>query len=223
MAKRPGRIVVYTAIFGGYDRLKPQPEIPGVDYVCFTDDPSVEAPPWTVVVERPRYPHPRMSAKHYKLFPHRVLPQHPLTVWVDGSVAIKRPDFPEVFLSHVNESGMALFPHPDRDSIYDEAEVSMAMRKYDGQPILEQVAHYRAKGYPAKNGLWACTVLARDARNARLRRLHRRWMRHNRRWSYQDQLSLPFLLWKMGIEPGVFPYNLWDNEWFDWQHHTSEL
>lgn len=223
MAEQQARIVVYTAIFGGYDRLKPQPEIPGVEYVCFTDDRSLATSPWRLVVERPRHAHPRMSAKHYKLFPHRVLPRNPLTVWIDGSVAIKRSDFPEVFLSHVNESGMALLPHPDRDDIYDEAELSIKMRKYFDQPILEQVEHYRAEGYPAKNGLWACTVMARDARNRRLRRLHRRWMRHNRRWSYQDQISLPFLLWRMDMKPGVFPYNLWDNEWFDWHDHTTEL
>jgi len=223
MTEDDRRIAVYTAIFGGYDHLKPQPETPGVEYICFTDDPSLEAPPWTVRVEPSRYPHPRMAAKHYKLFPHRVLPRHPLTVWIDGSVAIKRPDFPTAFVSHVNESGMALFPHPERDCIYDEADVSITMPKYRGLPILEQVAHYRAKGYPPKNGLWACTVMARDSSSRRLRGLHRRWMRHNRRWSYQDQISLPFLLWRMGMEPGAFPYNLWQNEWFDWHHHTSEL
>ena len=34
------------------------------------------------------------------------------------------------------------------------------------------------------------------------RRLRRRWML-DRRWSYQDQLSLPYLLWKLRIEPAV--------------------
>ena len=223
MASSSGNVIVYTAIFGGYDQLKPQPEIPGVDYVCFTDEPTLDAPPWNVVVERPLHDHPRMSAKHHKLFPHRVLPKNPLTVWIDGSVRIKRRDFPEAFLSHLNESGMALLPHPDRDNIFDEAALSVKMRKYFDQPIAEQVAHYRARGYEGKNGLWACTVMARDSRNARLRRLHGRWMRENVRWSYQDQISLPYLLWKMRIEPGVFPYNLWDNEWFDWHDHTSEL
>ena len=148
MSDRSEHIVVYTSIFGGYDRLKPQPEIPGVDFVCFTDDPSLEAPPWNVLVEHPRYEHPRMSAKYYKLFPHEVFPKNPLTVWIDGSVTIKRADFPQAFLSHLNESGMALLPHPDRNDIYDEAELSIKMRKYFDQPILEQVAHYRAKGYP---------------------------------------------------------------------------
>ena len=29
------KIVVYTAIFGGYDGLIPQPEFEDVDYICF--------------------------------------------------------------------------------------------------------------------------------------------------------------------------------------------
>lgn len=30
---------LYTAIFSPYDELQPQPELPGADYLCFTDQP----------------------------------------------------------------------------------------------------------------------------------------------------------------------------------------
>lgn len=46
---------MYTSIFGGYDTLKPHPDIPGVDWVCFTDDPALRQDGWTVAVDRPRY------------------------------------------------------------------------------------------------------------------------------------------------------------------------
>ena len=49
------------------------------------------------------------------------------------------------------------------------------------------------------------------------------WLRENRRWSYQDQLSLPYLLWKLDIEPAVIPYPLWGNGLFDFVEHASEL
>ncbi len=32
------KLVVYTAVFGGYDMIRaPRQRSPGVDYVCFTD------------------------------------------------------------------------------------------------------------------------------------------------------------------------------------------
>jgi hypothetical protein len=48
-------------------------------------------------------------------------------------------------------------------------------------------------------------------------------MRENERWTYQDQLSLPYLLWKLRMEPGIIPYNLWDNPLFGFVPHASDL
>lgn len=53
-------IAVYTAIYGGYDPLREQPEIPGVEYICFTDDPTLKAKPWRVEYQAPRYEHPNL-------------------------------------------------------------------------------------------------------------------------------------------------------------------
>lgn len=117
---------------------------------------------------------------------------------------------------------MALFAHPDRDNISDEAEVSAQMIKYDGRPVRRQVEYYKSRGYP-DNGLWAAGILARDNRNRRIRKLGRRWMGENVKWTYQDQISLPYLLWKLRIAPGTIPYNLWDNPLFDLEPHASEL
>src|SRR5207253_2582285 len=41
---RKQTVVVYTAIFGGYDELHdPCEQLPGVDYVCFTDNPRLKS------------------------------------------------------------------------------------------------------------------------------------------------------------------------------------
>jgi hypothetical protein len=52
------RIAVYTANFGAYDRLGPQPELEGVDWFWFTDDAALRSDSWTIRVARPRYAHP---------------------------------------------------------------------------------------------------------------------------------------------------------------------
>lgn len=92
-------VAVYTAIFGGYDYLKEQPLIPGVDYVCFTDDPRLTAPGWRVIVGKARHLHPRLSAKWYRAHPHRVLSAYRRSIYIDGSVQILTPDFVPAMLA----------------------------------------------------------------------------------------------------------------------------
>jgi hypothetical protein len=210
-------IAVYTAIYGGYDPLREQPEIPEVEYVCFTDDPSLDAKPWQVEHRPPRYKYPRLSAKYFKMLPHEVLP-HPLTVWIDASVTITDPTFPKTFVASATD-GLALFPHPDRRDVYEEADYSLTMPKYKGLPLQEQVAHY---GLPRNSGLYACTVMARQDQRW-VRKLGRKWLREIERWSYQDQLSLPYLVWTHGWRVNLFPDYLWVNRWFTISPHESEL
>jgi hypothetical protein len=216
------RVAVYTAIYGGYDTLQEQPEMPGVDLVCFTDDPELRSPQWRVVHARPRHVDPRMSAKWFKMHPHRVLPRHRCTVWVDGSVQILGADFAEVVLEAMSPDGLALFRHPARSTAAAEAAFCVPLGKYAGQPLLEQVASYRARGFPDEAGLWAGGIIGRE--NAqKIRRLGRLWMRENIRWTYQDQLSLPYLLWRLGIEPGMIPAGLRDGTLIRIARHTSDL
>src|SRR5919106_636495 len=138
--KRPTSIAVYTAIFGGYDELQPQPSVQGVDFICFTDDPLLSVPPWSVKPIAPRHPDPRIASRWPKLFPHRVLPRHRFTVYVDGSIRLRSSDSITRLLSILKGRSIALFPHPDRDSTQQEAEASLEMNKYEGLPLREQVS-----------------------------------------------------------------------------------
>jgi hypothetical protein len=152
---------------------------------------------------------------------HQVLPRYERTIWVDGGVQILRDDFPDIVLGAMRD-GLALFRHPVRDTVAEEASFCVPIPKYAGQPMLQQVAHYRRRGFPDRSGLWAGGVIARD-RSRTVRRLGSAWWRENRRWSYQDQLSLPYLLWRYGVEPGVIPFGLWDGQLISMREHAHEL
>jgi hypothetical protein len=114
-----------------------------------------------------------------------------------------------------------MFPHPERGCIYDEVVQSATMRKYQAQPIHEQAASYRTEGYPAQNGLMACGLIARRAR-ADLGGINEMWWRENLRWSYQDQLSLPVVLWRMGRGFDRIEKNLWHNDLIAWHGHKTQ-
>jgi len=43
------------------------------------------------------------------------------------------------------------------------------------------------------------------------------------RWTIQDQVSLPYLLWRDGIEPGTFGIDQFDNDMVVIMAHAEEL
>ena len=237
---QPRRTCIYTAIYGGYDALlQPVAQAGGCDFVCFTDAAWPDrVGAWRIVRSHARRGlHPRMRAKYFKTMSHRVFPggrlawhyaplgprpRYDRLIWIDGCLRIKSPDFAAEFGAQVGRSGWSLFVHPDRDCIYDELEAAVGMPKYTGLPLRGQVAHYRTEGFPAHAGLMAGGLIARDPHGRQLARINRAWWAENRRWSCQDQLSLPVVLWRLGLGYDPVRLDLWDNPWFDRLAHASD-
>jgi hypothetical protein len=235
------RAIVYTAIFGGYDALK-QPVAQDVpcDFVYFTDAKMpARVGAWrTIRVKRDLAIHPRIQAKWFKLMSHRIFPRGrlafhyaplacraraDLSMWVDGSIQITSSRFVGDMRERLADGDWAMFMHPDRDCIYEEAQASVGMRKYRNLPIFPQVDAYRSI-VPRHGGLYACTVIVRREPSAeRLRAVHELWWGENLKWTYQDQLSLPFVLRRTGgPDPVAIQECLWSNSWFDILPHTSD-
>lgn len=221
------RSACYTCITGGYNELLPHPPNPDVDWIAFVDNPVLIEPhgqDWesgTSWQLRPCHPYTgndRLRAKYHKLHPHRVLPDYDHSVWIDGTVSVLDPDFPNQAMAYVNDSGLALWPHPFRQDAYSEMLVSAAMPKYVNEPMFEQMGHYNHVGFPFDYGLWAGGVLARH--HTKVEPLMQTWWANILRWSIQDQLSLPFVLWRLGATPGEFPQSLYVNDWLSITGHN---
>mgnify|MGYP000843545748 CR=1 FL=1 len=213
------KTIVYSAIYGSYDTPKALPleEKP----ILFTD--NLESDCWEVrKVERPEQ-HPRMKAKYFKCMPHEVL-DCDVSIWIDGSVELKVPNFVQWCLDQLGDKDMALLKHPERDCIYDEANFCQFMPKYQGVPVLEQVEEYRKQGYPEHNGLWACTVMIRRHNN-KVEEFNKLWWEHNNKYTYQDQLSFPICAKQVGLDINTINMNLWNNDIFsdDTSKHKNEL
>lgn len=215
------RVAVYTAIAGGYDDLKPHPDIPGVDFIAWTDGQSAEG--WEVrPLDAQGTEHPRDAAKFYKVFPHVVLPDHDFTIWIDGSHEILSESFVFDCMAATMAAGIAVYGHPWRQCIYDEAEASLVLPKYRELPIAEQVASYRAEGHPEGWGLYALGTIAR-AKTPEVAALMSAWWDELRRWTYQDQLSFPVVCRRQRIRPDVFPcHQVFGNTWTAIHPHNRE-
>lgn len=239
------RSVVYTAIFGNHDQLnQPAVQDADCDFICFTDQRlPTRVGAWNVVHVKARAGmHPRMQAKRFKLLSHEVFHGGRLalryrlrhsawsmryrytgSIWVDGSLAIKSNSFArDLLATAAAEADWAMFRHPDRDCIFAEAAVSATLEKYHGLPLFEQVEAYRREGVVEHGGLFACGVIARqEPLNDRLRRVNELWWKENVKWTYQDQLSLPYVLKQTDATVGVIPGKLRDNQWFDILAHQA--
>jgi hypothetical protein len=197
--------VVVTACYGQYDRLQPQVEQDvDVDWLCFTDEPSIHAPaPWQVIFDPPLFEHPNLAAKVHKCTP-RVTQND--VVWIDANMQVTSRSFAREAL-HARRDGIAAWKHPRRNCIYSEAKATLGKEsqggRYDGLPILEQVGSYRAEGHPSFGGLYACGTIAWD-RSIRSD-FGQAWLAECVRWTYQDQLSFPVVARRLGVRPGRFP------------------
>jgi len=214
-------IALITAIYDGYDELKPVMPQAGADveWICVHDGtpPDAEAAAgWTLVYEPRPGVHPNRAAKHPKYEPWRYT-DAPVSLWVDASFRVVSDQFAvEATAGLTDVEPIAQFAHPWRDCLYAEAKESAGLAKYAGEPVLEQADHYSEAGHPEGWGLWATGVIARRHTDA-VRELGARWLHETYQWSFQDQISQPFALRETGLRPGALPGNHLATPWLAYE------
>lgn len=207
------RTVIYTASFGGHDE---PPELwgAGCDLICYTDSPTLKRKTWRVqrLARLPlAFTHPRLKAKWFKMNAvtlHRL--SYKTSIWIDAAFWVHHGEgFAEHCLRHLHD-GMAFYPHPaEFRSLEQESAISAQMRKYDGEPLIEQVQHYRRQGF--EGGRLLCGGVIARVHTPKIARLEKRWLKECQTWSTQDQLSLPYVLHRAKITPGLIPGDIYSN------------
>lgn len=239
------RIAVYTAIFGAIDRLwSACPLAWGeAQRVCFTDAPDLREvglwtqngglhylrkttglaaiPAWEVRQVAATYG-PRRTARHYKALAHYYLPDADVTIWVDGNVRLLAPPAALV-KQYLGDADLAIFAHPDRACLYDEAAFCAKKGKDRATVLNRQTARYRAEGMPRKWGLpeTRCVIRRNTERIADLNAL---WWHELQAHSVRDQVSLPYACWKLGLKWRVIPGRCWvrnDHRHFHFEKHKA--
>jgi hypothetical protein len=214
-------IALVTSIYGDYDTLEDPPEQDGVDeYIAVVDRPYDGCSLWRQVIEPRPHQHPRLAAKVAKCRPD-LYTDAPFTVWIDGSARLRHQGVAFWAAAHLGEP-IAQFVHPERDDFHAEAEVSAGIEKYKGQTCLEQAGTYRKDGMPDKFGLWATGLIVRNHQALPVR-FGNQWLVEQLRWTYQDQISEPYLLWRNGIDVSPLPGYLWNNDHVGFGAHASHL
>jgi hypothetical protein len=225
------RIVVYTAVFGGYEGLIPQPRSGGVDYICFTDTP-VRSKSWEVRVVEPDLVDPTRNARKYKLLPHQFLPDYGISLWIDANYLLVG-DIGKLVDSKLSDVNMAVFDHAQtlsdpRDSVYEEYQSIIDMGKKigsykdDPEVMTRQIERYRREGFPSDNGLIFTAALLRRHNERDVVRAMERWWHEISIGSKRDQLSFNYAAWKEGLNYSIIDGDLRNNEWlYMLAHHRK--
>jgi hypothetical protein len=208
---------VITAIYDGYDDLKPAVHQVGLDveWILVTDDPTVpeDVLGWHVICEPRPGIHPNRAAKRPKFLPWEYT-DAPASVWVDGSYRVTSPALAAEVLATADP--LTQFIHPYRGCAYAEAEYSLTLEKYSGEPLAAQAACYREAGFPEQWGLWTTPLIGRQ-HTAEVRQFGELWLAEVDRWSFQDQVSEPYVLHSLGLRPALLPGDHWFNPWVKWE------
>lgn len=207
-------------MYGGFDT--PAPPVPqdlnADEYVLVTDRP-VECPPWRVVVEPRPQLHPRMGAKFAKCRPDAYADAD-VYIWSDANVRVTDPGFVKWCLGELANAEIAVTPHPDAADLEGELRLSMPQKRYAGLPLPQQVTHYRADGFPQPYGHFWTGLMVRTGAAA-VPSFGDAWLSENIRWTYHDQLSLPYVMWKTGVR-GAYMTPGWLQGRFSFARHGPE-
>lgn len=211
--------VIYTAIFGGYNGLIPQPNVPGFDFICFTDNSNLKAKPWKIVHVEPKFPDDlTRSNRHVKILPHLYLKNYELSIYIDGNMWILNNLNP-LITQYLQDKKMAAFSHaftiPDgRNCIYDEYQGILKLGEEEGyykddpKTMEKHIHKLREEGYPEKNGLIKGTVLLRRHHDTEVVKVMEDWWYMVKNYSKRDQLSFNYVAWKNNFEYATIPGDL---------------
>ena len=117
----------------------------------------------------------------------------------------------------MTKTDIGVFPHPDRTSLFEEADYCVHYGIGDQKEILEQMKRY--KGFKT-NELAMCGILVRK-NTPEMRSLCEKWWAEICRGSNRDQLSFPYVF---NGKISYFPYqkNIKDNPFFHRIGHITK-
>lgn len=188
------KVVVFTAILGDCDSLKPAP-VGAARCVCFVTDPAAHADPkgWELIAHPAE--NPRREAWQLRAIPHRLFDDYDRVIWIDASFTLT--DLPRL-LKDAGAYPVSAIRHHARTSSYQEAKQLVKVGQSDAASVEKQVRYYRSQGYEPKHLSISCVIL-RDNSGA-ARKFSETWATEIAMYPGDNtQVSLDYSAWKHGL------------------------
>ena len=200
-------MIVYTALIADEDLPLEQVgkffpfthDKNGVEYVAFTNRKDLTSDFWDVRYIELKHSSPRMDARYYKLNPHILFPNHDVSIWMDSQCYFTYD--PKDIVNHfLTKQGadIAIHHHSDIDGLHHEAFGQAFMYKNDNAKIvMRQFMDYLEEDFPVeKYDHFETGILLR--KNTKVTEMFNIWWWEEiKTKSLRDQLSCPYVVWKI--------------------------
>ena len=201
--------MVFTAIVNDFEPIKDGQNTHGADFVIFTDTPH-KSTVWRQLSATNLFTDSRRNARWHKANSLIQFPNYEYTIWLDGSMEMKTNALWLVD-NYMQDYDIAVFKHPLRDCLYDEAQVVVSKGKECRSILDRQLDRYRNEGYPSHNGLGETKCVIR--RNTpQVKYFEMLWNHELVNFSKRDQCSLNYCVWKSGIRINYLPVQIENHE-----------
>lgn len=198
-----GRIAVYAALFGSYDEIcEPCVVDDKCDYYIFTDQETAADSCWQKIRLTPKEQEDvdRLTDteknRYFKMLGYRRFADYKYSIYIDINLEIYG-DITGFTPYADNPSGLALYNHPARDCIYNEAKVCVILGKAKKQDVRRQMKKYSDEGMPRHYGMCECGVIARDNGNEKCLKIMEDWWREFKKSAVKrDQIVFPVVMWR---------------------------
>lgn len=201
--------LIYTVITDNYNTLKePKCDLEGWDLICFTDDPTLTSTTWQIEYIPEEFIKglgPKKASRLFKILGCVFMREWEYEVYVDANVTILKDPTPLLNPDYT----IQVMKHPARKCIYEEG---LAVQKYkfeENDLIIKQMNAYIEDKFPEKLGLGQNCVLIQYV-DDNLLKFQSAWWEEVKKWSYRDQLSFMYAIWKTDTK-----YNLLDETTFN--------
>jgi hypothetical protein len=201
-------VIIYSVNIGGYDFFN-NPKIidPNVRYILFTDNKFFKSNVWEVyhIDFVDNNLNNRLKARYIKTNPHKILPKHDISIWVDHCFTPKIKDVYQVFNTiGFMDNDIMCYSHDERNCLYNEAKIVKQLSLEDPTVIDNQMNKYKNEGFPDKLGLFQSGFMFRK-NNLNVNKFNDTWWVEIKNGSGRDQLSQVYSSWKNSIN--ITPIN----------------
>lgn len=210
-------ISIITSITGGKDKLREDMDTTSGKFIAYTDT-DAKSDVWEVRKAPDIFIDPRRNSRIPKIMPHQYVDSE-YSIWIDGNIALKLPaDY--LIETYLKDHDLALFRHPSRRCVYDEATVCAQMGLDHSEKIIEQVRAYEERDYAKQKGLAECGVLIRR-HTPKVEEFNNYWWSEYCRHSRRDQISFPYVMDKLGMRVNYIQGHVSLHEAFDFKSHEK--
>lgn len=224
------KIVIYTCVTGKYDNvLDPFFGFDNVEYVAFTDSTDFKSSIWkkrNIPDKIAQLKDNILINRYVKFHPKELFnnEEYDYSIYIDGNILVVS-DLTSLTYGVNEKTGLAFHRHQFRNCIYNEIEVCRLIKKGNYKKLREQTDKYRKEGFPEGFGLYECNVIVSDLKNNNSCKILDEWWNdfYNAQ-SYRDQISLPYVIWKLGYkfdDVGSLGNNVYKNPKIRIVEHTK--